>query len=167
MDVLDADLFYESEKQWRHPNLDLPYVLGVATDLAELLEDGAAEVAYQPGDGTFYGLVFLPLLNMAPARPRVVDGIEWETRAIRGMFRGDGKRAHFEDLEPLAYDPDGYLVAWVEHAVYPLSLARGRSDLAATYVAEKFNTTLTSAVSLAVLFRALAAKLPNRMKVEV
>jgi hypothetical protein len=145
---------------WVHPQLDYDYIAQCAEDIAADLSDGCAEVAYQPGDGTFYGLVFVPLMQLVPARPRVKDGVAWEARAIRGMFGYSGQMAYFENVVVPAYDRYGFLIAWVEHAAYPLALGPGTSEgIAATYVAEHWNTTPVSATSLAILFRGIAAEL--------
>lgn len=145
------ELIYDRERDlgWVHPDLDLEYIEGAGADIASiLLDDGAcAEIAYQPGDGTFYGLVFVPLRSLVPARPRVKDGRVWEQRAARGMF--DDAVGHKQ------YNQQGYLVAWVENAVYPIHLG-DRGVIAANYVAEHWNTSPCSAHSLALLFRTVS-----------
>lgn len=143
---------YETEARLQNPDLDLAYIEDVASDLAAALHGGQpAEVAYQPGDGTFYGLVFTPLRRLATARPRVKDGVQWDRRSCRGMLSGG--RGDSGDK----YDPTGYLVSHVENVAYPVRLGgRDGRDLAADYVGEHWNCRGESAVSLAILFRAVS-----------
>lgn len=132
-------------------DLDYLYVDGVGQDVAAILLAGhPAEVAFQPGDGTFYGLVFLPLNSLRAARPRVVRGAEWERHAVRGMG----------NVSANGYGADGFLVSYVEHACYPLRLGE-RGTLAATYIEEHWNTNGASAVTLAILFRSISWWLDN------
>jgi hypothetical protein len=168
------ELIYEAERDldWVHPDLDLDYIEGVGSDVAAALQaDEIPEVAYQPGDGTFYGLVFVPLRLLVPARPRVKDGRTWESHAIRGML------AHSFIGPPLAinaleYRRDGYLIVWNERSAYPLHLG-DRGFLAASYVAEHWNTSSVSAHSLALLFRTVShyldkwSELHQREEIEV
>lgn len=137
---------WEAEERERlyDPDLDLAYVDQAAHDVADVLTRTvlSAEVCFQPGDGTRYPLVFVPVVALVAARPRVVDGREWATRAVEGL--GD-------------YDRNAFLVAWVEGACYPLRLGgRHGMGLAASYVAEHWKTTMGSGATLALLFRAVA-----------
>lgn len=137
---------YETEALWQHSDLDLAYIDAVGNDLARLLRLGKpVEVNYQPGDGTRYPLVFVPLRDLASARPRVKDGVEWERHAVSGM----GAAASG------GYDRGGYLVSWVEHGCYPIRLG-DRGILAASYVGAHWDCHGTSAVSLALLFRSVS-----------
>lgn len=155
-----TDLVYGQERDlgWVDEGLDFDYVDHVGADVASTLaNDEVAEVAYQPGDGTYYGLVFVPLRLLRSARPRVKDGRAWERHAVRDMFAPLAvvERRHGSAYDPRAYDPNGYLIVWVEHAAYPLQLG-DRGTLAASYVAEHWNTSPVSACSLAILFRAVS-----------
>lgn len=152
---------YEREQRLVDPQLDLGYIDGAAADVAAILhrDRRPAEVCYQPGDGTRYPLVFVPLTVLGTARPRVKRGEEWERHAVAGVARPDRT-----DPAPAAdfYDPHAYLVVWVDHAAYPLRLG-DRGVLAASYVCEHWKTggrgadqLDSSAVSLALLFRAIS-----------
>lgn len=136
--------------------LDLEYVDAVAADLAAILAAGrVAEAAYQPGDGTCYRLVIVPLAALKAAQPRVKDGQVWQRHAVAGMKRRDGgdDGADGDGF----YEPTGYLVCQVENSCYPIRLeGRGPdSGLAAGYLAEKWNLGFPSAVAVAVLLRAV------------
>lgn len=159
----------EVESRYVDPGLDFDYIDGVARDVAAALSGAVlsrrpCEVAYQPGDMTFYGLVFLPLGMLATARPRVSDGRPWDAHAVRGML--DSNRAAIGQLDAgqvgmnaLPYRSDGVLVCWLERGCYPLRFGNDRSAVSSDYVAEHFSAEkigLTSAVSLALLFRAIS-----------
>lgn len=142
---------YELEEQsgYYHDELDLAYIANSAFDVALALSRGnSVEIAYQPGDFTFYGLVFVPLWNIETAAPRVKDDQTWDHRAVRGMLRTD-------DRGNLSYGESAYLIAWVDHATYGLRLGN-RGELAASYVAEHWSTSSVSGASLALLFRAVS-----------
>jgi hypothetical protein len=135
---------YEVEQQqgWVHDELDLGYIDQAARDIAEsLARDVPAEVAYQPGDGTFYGLVIVPLRILETARPRVVNGVEWDRHACRGMGA--------------EYERTGYLVAHVDHRSYAIRLGGRMGDIASSYIAEHWDLPLVSACSVAILLRAV------------
>lgn len=128
---------YPGEEDRYEPDLNFGYIDQTAHDVALVLDRTvlSAEVDYQPGDGTRYPLVFVPLAAMTPAND------DHGGRAIKGV----------------KYDRGMFLVCWVEHPCYPLRLAgRGGSDIAADYVSEKWKTSSGSAVSLALLFRGVA-----------
>jgi hypothetical protein len=140
------DLMYDTEREWTDEHLDLPYIADVAEDVARALRGGKpAEVAYQPGDGTSYGLVFTPLSALERARPRVKDGRPWNANAVSGMGYP-------------AYEPGGYLVSHVENVAYPVRLG-DRGVLSASYIEEHWKLPLASAVSVALLLRAISAHL--------
>jgi hypothetical protein len=144
----------EREQGWVDWDLDLEYIDAVAYQIALFLADGVpAEAAYQPGDGTFYGLVFTPLRALHSGRPRVVDGVTWDRHAVRGMKNrgGDDSAEHGAAF----YDLNGYLLSWLDHACYPIRLGGGRGDLASSYIGEHWRTSPVSAVSIAVLLRAI------------
>lgn len=135
---------YETEDPFLHPDLDYDYIDGVAEDIARALRNSfSIDTAYQPGDGTFYGLAFTPLRTIVQARPRTKDGREWEILSCRGV--SDGNR----------YEPTAVLVSWVENGAYPIRLGGRTSDLAASYVGEHLGTKGTSAVSISILLRAI------------
>lgn len=138
---------WEDEKGYVCEGLDLDYIDGVAADLADSLFVGAsAEACYQPGDGTRYSMIFVPLRSLQTARPRVKDGREWQSRAVDGMGDKTG-----------GYDERGYFVSITDHACYPIRLGPGRTNLlASTYVAEHWKQNRTSSVSITILFRAVA-----------
>lgn len=153
---------YEAEARYTDPDLDYEYIDAAAQDIARSLRSGRpAEVAYQPGDGTFYGLVFVTLTDLVRARPRFVEGRPWDACAVRGMLGSilDPMLADEDavvELNLRKYVTNGYLVSWVEHGCYPLRLGDGRGTLASDYVGEHFQTSETSAASLAILFRAIS-----------
>lgn len=135
--------------------LDLEYVDAVASDLARILAGGGvAEACYQPGDGTRYALVIVPLASLRAAQPRVKDGNVWERHAVSGMKRRDGGDDGGDGSE--FYDPSGFLVCRVEGSCYPLRLWGRGGDLAAGYIAEHWDVGYPSAISIAVLLRAVA-----------
>lgn len=141
---------WEGEERYYHEDLDLGYIAGAGFDLARALSRGtAAEIAYQPGDGTFYGLVFVPLAYVETAAPRVVNGASWDRHACRGVLSPDAHGAYF-------YAPNAFLIAWLDHATYPVRLGNRGRELAVSYVAEHWQTSIVSAGSLALLFRAVS-----------
>lgn len=144
MDV--EGLIYDTEREWVEADLDLAYIGEVAEDVARALRVGKpAEVAFQPGDGTLYGFVFTPLTGLVRARPRTFNGRESHSNAIGGMGFPE-------------YEDGGYLVSKVEGRSYPLRLGH-RGVLAASYVGEHWDLSEVSAVSVALLFRAISAHL--------
>lgn len=147
---------YDVEERWLDEDLDLPYIDAAAAHIAGLLHTGATvEVAYQPGDGTRYPLVFVPLASLRATPGRVFRGEEWERHAVSGMSdRNDDPTAD----GAYYYGDTGYLIVWVEHGSYPLRL-KGRGHLDSGYVASHWNAPEQSAVSLALLFRAIACYL--------
>lgn len=161
-DGCDSITIYDHEREdgLVDPGLDFGYIDGVAADIAAILahEPRPAEVCYQPGDDTRYPLVFVPLVTLINARPRVVDGVAWEQHAVSGMANKNRSSDRVAGAE--FYEPHGYLVVWVDHAAYPLRLG-DRGVLASGYIAEHWKTGSSdrldaSAVSLAILFRAIS-----------
>ena len=156
-------VLYDGEADYQHPDLDLLYIDGVAADVAATLHDReCAEVCYQPGDGTRYGLVFVPLRSLVPARARVKDGQEWDRHSCGGMVDASAARINFAaDINRLPYLENGYLVARVEGGAYPIRLGgRGsRPDIVMPYVAEHWSAHGASAVSIAILLRAISVHL--------
>lgn len=137
------------------PGLDHDYIDGAAGDIAQALRMGAtAECCYQPGDGTRYGLVFVPLRAMTTARPREKDGVKWDALAVSGMARLNRN----VDPPEYEYDEGGVLIVWVEHSAYPLKMdGRGGDQVAGGYVEEKWaGGNKVSAGSLALLFRTIS-----------
>lgn len=156
-------VLYDGEADYQHPELDLLYIDGVAADVAATLHDReCAEVCYQPGDGTRYGLVFVPLRSLVPARARVKNGQEWDRHSCGGMIDTTEARIHgLADINRLPYLANGYLVARVEGNAYPVRLGgRGpRPDIVMPYVAEHWGAHGVSAVSVAILLRAVSVHL--------
>lgn len=154
LDIPESLVIYEHEHAFLSPEIDLRYIDEAANDIAAIIaHHGVAEIAYQPGDGTFYGLVFVPLQLLEYARPRVKDGFPWDRHAVRGMKRAGAKAA---DGGGEYYGRDGFLISYLDHASYPLRLRRDGEVISADYVAEHWNAKGASAVSLALLFRAVA-----------
>lgn len=150
----DAIQVWESEREagYVHPDLDLDYIDGLAADLASILQTEVAEAVYQPGDGTRYPLVIVPLAIVRAGRPRVKNGVAWERHAASGMVGMDAREREAEDGSGY-YGEGGYLVSWVERTCYQTRLQN--RDLAAVYVAEHWGCSLVSACSLAILLRAV------------
>lgn len=144
----------DGEIEYRHDDLDLAYIDGLAADLARILTAGdVAEAAYQPGDGTLYGIVIVPLSTLHAGQPRVYQGQVWQRHAVSGMKRpggddgGDGS-AFYED--------GGHLLCFSEKHCYPVWLAPGEErSLAAGYLAGHLDLPPASAVSVAILLRAI------------
>lgn len=159
--VLPEEIVYEAEREHVDPDLDFLYIDGLAQDLAGLLAAKAvAECVYQPGDGTRYPLVFVPLLALRHGRGLELEGREWEHHAVGGMKANSAEAVPDDAPGSRWYDPAGYLICWVDHADYPLRLGgRGHKSLAGDYVGDKWKTTAVSAVSLALLFRAISIHL--------
>jgi hypothetical protein len=149
---------YDAERAYADDRLDFAYIDEVACEAAYYLEDATpTEVNYQPGDGTRYPLVIVPLRALFSAPPRVVDGTAWGRHAVDGM--GHSPAVAAADY----YDPTGYLVTWVGHASYPFRLGERGNVLAADYVDEHMGKPgAASAVSLAVLFRAISYHLDQQ-----
>lgn len=161
MDVPETPIIMldtEQAEGWYHPDLDLDYIDGVAGDVAQALRMGAtAEACYQPGDGTRYGLVFVPLRAMTTARGRVKDGVAWDVHAVSGVSQYD------DVAEEYRYEEGAVLIAWAEHSAYPLRLdGRGGDAVAGGYVAEHWcDGNMVSGCSLALLFRTISWHLDN------
>lgn len=138
-DVIES--YIASDEVWRAhiDRLDLAYVRATGEDIAVAIREGyVIEAAFQPGDGTRYDLVVVPLGydKIQFARPRVKEGREWETIALDGFntARKDGT---------------AILVVWNEHGAYPFDLA---SPAAWPYVAEKLaNGNSASGITLSLL----------------
>lgn len=135
---------YESEDPFTDPDLDWGYIDQAARQAASILDSTAAgvvaEVNYQPGDGTRYALVIVPVLAMEPVSGRVVDGQSWSPWAVEGVDR----------------DEHAFLVCHVDGMSYPVRLGRRERDLAASYIGEHWKLPATSAVSVAVFLRAVS-----------
>lgn len=123
--------------------LDMRYVKHVAASVARCLRDGAPiEVAFQPGDGTRYDLVFVPVqsLRVAPAM-RTSSGsgtVGWDSRCALGVSRHVGAA----------------VVAWIDHGVVGLDLSCG--GFVAEALANLYRTTVPSGAALAILFEQIA-----------
>lgn len=159
---------HEAERELLHPDLDFRYITQAASEIAATLAPGepfagVAECCYQPGDGTRYPLVFVPLALLVPTRGRIADGREWERNACAGMFNRDDDAAALAEAAERGilaaphrtYVANGYLVVRVEGAAYPLALGGRSSLVGADYVAEHWNARGSSALTLAILFRAI------------
>lgn len=148
-------IMFDTEKAegWYHEDLDLDYIDGVAGDIAQSLRmGGPVEACYQPGDGTRYGLVFVPLRALTTARGRVKDGVTWDVQAVSGVSRYDAEAEEYQ------YEPGAVLVAWAEHSAYPLRFDGRRGDaVAGAYVAEHWcDGNMVSGCTLALLFRTIS-----------
>lgn len=132
---------WEIEEHRYTEEIDWPYVLAVASDVALTLREGSpAELAFQPGDGSRYALVFVPLWRLVPARPRIFEGKPWSKIAVDGVSPREGAA----------------LICQVEGGPsYPLRL-HPRGVLSIDYVAEHWGATGASAVILTALFRGVA-----------
>ena len=122
--------------------LDMEYVAEMAAAIAAELNRGwPVEVAFQPGDMTFYGLVFTPLWVTA------IVPQEGEVRACRGMGTHRGAT----------------LVSYVDHTAYPIDLSPDRGYLHWSYISEKFfgGSPTSSAVTLTLLLRAISERMPS------
>ncbi len=128
--------------------LDYDYIDGAAQAIATALRLGIpVEVNYQPGDGTRYKMVLVPLRGLVTAPERIVDGRPWGKHAIDGMKNPD----HTCDLD--FYDPRGYLLSFVDGDSYPIRLG-DRGDLSHDYIGSHWKLPDVSAVSVAILLRA-------------
>lgn len=151
----------DSEREFLHPGLDLSYVDALGADLARILRNGdVAEAAYQPGDGTRYSLVIVPLSTFRAGQPRVYNGSVWERHAVSGMKRpggddgGDGSGF---------YADGGHLLCFSEKRCYPVWLAAGEErSLAAGYLADHLDLPPVSAVSIVILLRAICVHMGAR-----
>lgn len=147
----------ERAEQLVDPHLDFDYIDTVAADVAAyLVTRDPVEANYQPGDGTRYKLVFTPLKGIGAASGRTVDGRQWGRRAIDGMS---------DPEHPDYYDPSGCLLSFVEGGCYPIRLGERRNCLSSEYVAEHWKQTSVSAVSIAILLRAISYHL-DRFKLK-
>lgn len=136
-----------------HSDLDYSYIDTVGAYVAERFAAGVtSEVAYQPGDWTFYGLVIAPLhaLDSAPARKD--DG---ETHAFRGAARrGPGGE--------WAYPDTWALVCWNENGSYTFDLEH-QDGIEGYYVGDKLGAPPVSGVSIALLLRSIAWHLAPKL----
>jgi hypothetical protein len=123
--------------------LDAAYVREVAKAVASALADGApVEVAFQPGDGTRYDLVFVPVQALRTAPPRrTTSGVEWDDRAALGVSRHVGAA----------------VVSWVGHGAHGLDLAVG--GFVGEYLAALYGTTVGSGYALAHLLERVAEEM--------
>ncbi len=121
--------------------LDMDYVRQTARHIAAALR-GQGEplgVVLQPGDGTRYDLAFLPLQNLRGAPGRVKDGQVWDSVPDFGSERAPGTA----------------LVTWYQqHAAGGFDFRSGGFE--PIYLSERFDTTLGSASTIAILFNAVA-----------
>lgn len=121
--------------------LDWPYVEAVAEDVAAALWEGAPmEACFQPGDGTRYDLVFVPLQGIAAAPPRVKDGETWSRTVAAGIDRDRGTA----------------LVAYLRHGAAGLDFRSG--GFGGGYLAGLFGVTDGSGCALALLFNEVSAR---------
>jgi hypothetical protein len=127
--------------------LDMPYVGRVAAAVASALRaDTVIAANWQPGDGTCYRLVFVPIENLPHAPPRIAplgdDEVPraWDERCSFGLSREPGKA----------------LVTWVDNGASGFDLSCG--GFVGGYVAKCFRTTEGSGVALALLFNLIAEK---------
>lgn len=123
--------------------LDQRYVRQVARDVAQAVRDGVPiEVCFQPGDGTRYDLLFVPVHELRAARGRAVEGqSDWDHRCAFGVSRHVGAT----------------VVAWTGHGAAGLDLACG--GFVGEYLAELYGTTLGSGAALEMLLDAVAETL--------
>lgn len=158
-DLPESITVYEGENEYLDGDLDYAYVDALAADMADLLQTSVAECCYQPGDGTRYPLVIVPLFMLRHGRPRVVEGTEWERHAVSGISHPDIDVKNYRQAQTRVgadyYHPNGYLISWVEHACYPLRLG-DRGILTGDYVGDHWGTSISSGVALAILFRAIS-----------
>lgn len=136
-----------------HDGLDYGYIDGVARYVAESLANGlTVEACFQPGDMTRYNLIFVPLVDLATAPPRVKNQEPWEQHAIPGIRRN---RDTTDATSARRYYPDaGTLVQWIDFGALVLDLS-ATPGYTSDYTAQKFNTTITSGCTLAILLRAI------------
>lgn len=121
--------------------LDGPYVDKIANEVAVALWTGTpVEVNFQPGDGTRYQLVFLPLQNLKSASPRIApmgDGepVSWGDRCSFGVHpRVPGKA----------------LVVYVDKGAVAFDFTSG--GYVGAYLARLFDVTFGSGETLEILF---------------
>lgn len=132
--------------------LDFDYIRETAAFVAAALADNrVCEANYQPGDGTRYPLVFVPLASVLSAPARIVNGRDWGTRAINGVAMDEVGR----------YDHGWALVSLVGSESYPIRLSDRTLALTSSYVAEKWNQTGVGSASLAILLRSIAEEWPS------
>lgn len=150
---------YERDERLVDPHLDFPYIAGLASDIAALLHTrSVAECAYQPGDGTSYRLVFVPLVVLQHGRGHEYRGRTYDHHAVAGM--ANPERPGDESPGYRYYDPRGYLICWIDNAVYPLRLGdRSAETITYPYIQKHWKSPGSSAVALAVLFRAISIHL--------
>lgn len=150
-----AIILYDVEAEYQHPDLDLAYIDKVASEAADQLRyarnlderqtPAGVEIAYQPGDGTFYGIVLVELFLLSGTSGRVKNGVQWESNAVRGV-----------SMNSIGwYEPGSFLVSVIESGAYPLRL--GDSDpVAGSYISEHWGLSRVSALSVAILLRAIS-----------
>jgi hypothetical protein len=119
--------------------LDLDYVEEVARAVAASLRRGEPlGVAFQPGDGTRYDLLFVPTQSLRHAAGRVVGGERWGAVTDFGISR----------------EPGTAFVAWYRSGGAGFDFRSGGFE--PVYLNEVFSTTMGSACALAILFNATA-----------
>lgn len=119
--------------------LDGEYVRDVALWVARSLRVGLPiGAAFQPGDGTRYDLVFLPVQGLQHAPGRVVRGEPWPAETDFGISR----------------EPGTAFVAWYRNGSSGFDFRSGGFE--PIYLGEIFDTTAGSACTIAVLFNAIA-----------
>lgn len=158
MDAPSSILTYPAEDEYLHRDLDLPYVDALALDLARILSAGqVAEASYEPGDMTRYRLVIVPLSALRAGQARVSPrGSVGNRHAVVGMKRSGGD----DGGNGAAFYADHAYLVCVGDRSYPMWLEpAGGAGIAADYVASNFDLPATSAVSVAILLRAVCAHL--------
>lgn len=132
--------------------LDYVYIDAVARYVANCLVDKVSvEACYQPGDGTCYNLVFVPLVGLATAPPRHSDtNVPWEQHAVKGVAAHRDVR-DFQASRNF-YAPTACLVTWVGYTSIAINFP---INMTADYTGQKFTTSIVSGFALAVLLRAI------------
>lgn len=160
-------VLYDQEEHHRSDELALDYIDAVAAETAGILARGeAAEIMLQPGDGTAYGIVIVPLRILNRVQPRIAEsGLVCNSAAMGGMLSSSrvhqlGAKHGIEGLNELPYIEDGYLVSFVDsrYTSYPIRLGKGRGrDLVADYVDKSWAMqSVESSITIAVLLRAIS-----------
>jgi hypothetical protein len=121
--------------------LDMGYVRDVARYVAASLRGQGQPigVAFQPGDGTRYDLLFTPIQALRFAPARVVDGNDWGLEAEFGISR----------------EPGTAVVVWGRNGAAGFDFRTGGFE--PVYLNEIFETTMGSACTITILFEAIAA----------
>ena len=148
MSAAALHLLLDAEREYVHPDLDYDYVWSVAGKMARSIRAGhPVECAYQPGDGTRYGIVIVPL-----------DLLK-RVQASGGGTAGSVRLASLI-MEPAfsGWDYDGaHLVVIAEHGSAVVKLGHVYYYLVMDYLG--YSHSACSAVSVALLLRAVAARI--------